>query len=77
MEQQVSSHHNVYFKLNNTKNIICTAGIAVDWINDKIYLTISSKIIEFDPKTRSTTTLATLGDGIPRGIGVYPHKNNT
>ena len=63
------------FKLNNTN--ICTAGIAVDWINDKIYLTISSKIVEFDPKTRSTTTLATLSDGIPRGIGVFPHKNNT
>lgn len=57
--------------------LFCTVGIAVDWINDKVYCTVESKIIEFDPSTKSTTDIATLNDDTPRGIGVFPHKNNT
>ena len=76
MAEQVSSHQNdILWCLNNIN--ICTVGIAVDWINDKIYLTVSRKIIKFDPKIKSTTTIVALTDATPRGIGVFPHKSNT
>ena len=49
--------------------------MAVDWINDKVYMTVDHKIVEVDLNTNSITDIATL-TGRPKGIGVFPHKNN-
>ena len=64
------------FKLCTTIIIICTVGMAVDWINDKIYWTAGDKIFEFDPNTDNIIDISTLTDGNPMGIGIFPHKNN-
>ncbi len=52
-----------------------TADLAVDWINDKLYVADSAgPIIEYDLVTKATRVVVNTGAN-PTGIVVYPYPN--
>jgi len=56
----------------------CSAGMAVDWINDKLYWTDQAlhRIEEYDLKTSQRRVVLTTGsESTPTGIAVYPFQD--
>lgn len=60
---------------NNNFLTLSDGGLAVDWINDKVYWTQNKKIMVYDLTMNKKTEIAQL-TGNPLGIAVFPYRNN-